>query len=324
MADTEIIDLPLLTVPSGSELYGVKAGVDYRLAVGGANGLAVLSSTARVPTANLGTGTANTTTFLRGDGSWAAVPASGGTVTSVNITPGTGLAASGGPITTSGSISLSLSSNLQAWSALATSAKANTSHTHTVGNIVASGTPSSSTFLRGDGSWQAVPAGTGTVTSVNITPGTGVTASGGPVTSSGSITVGLSANLQAWSALATSAKANTSHTHAAADITSGVLSTARLGSGTANSTKYLRGDGTWQTLNATGTVTSVAVSGGSTGMSFGGSPVTTSGTMTMSGVLSVGNGGTGGSNAAGGRQGLGIYIQSSDPGAVPDGSVWAW
>lgn len=42
-----------------------------------------------------------------------------------------------------------------------------------------------------------------------------------------------------------------------------------------------------------GSVTSVGVSGGSTGMSFSNSPITTSGTMTMSGVLDVDNGGTG-------------------------------
>ena len=46
-----------------------------------------------------------------------------------------------------------------------------------------------------------------------------------------------------------------------------------------------------------GTVTSVAASGGTTGLTFTGSPITTSGTLTLGGTLGVANGGTNGSAA---------------------------
>lgn len=42
-----------------------------------------------------------------------------------------------------------------------------------------------------------------------------------------------------------------------------------------------------------GTVTSVAASGGTTGLTFSGSPITSSGTLTLGGTLAVANGGTG-------------------------------
>jgi len=57
--------------------------------------------------------------------------------------------------------------------------------------------------------------------------------------------------------------------------------------------------GTWpnQTINSTasssGTVTSVDVSGGTTGLTTSGRPITTSGTVTLAGTLAVANGGTG-------------------------------
>lgn len=67
----------------------------------------------------------------------------------------------------------------------------------------------------------------------------------------------------------------------AANISSGTVGTARLGSGTANSSTFLRGDNTWQTVTGTGTVTSVGITAG-TGMgAVSGSPVTTTGNITV-------------------------------------------
>jgi hypothetical protein len=51
------------------------------------------------------------------------------------------------------------------------------------------------------------------------------------------------------------------HTHSASDLTSGTVATARLGSGTANSTTYLRGDQTWATVTSGSTSASDLTSG---------------------------------------------------------------
>jgi len=56
------------------------------------------------------------------------------------------------------------------------------------------------------------------------------------------------------------------------------------------------------TINATGTggtVTSVALSGGTTGLTVSGSPITSSGTMTLAGTLAVASGGTGATTSTG-------------------------
>lgn len=64
-----------------------------------------------------------------------------------------------------------------------------------------------------------------------------------------------------------------------------------------NSTTTLiefRQNGVWVNLSAgTGTVTSVSGSGGTTGLTLSGGPITTAGTLTLGGTLAVANGGTG-------------------------------
>lgn len=63
------------------------------------------------------------------------------------------------------------------------------------------------------------------------------------------------------------------------------------------------------TISATpaagGTVTSVSASGGTTGLTFSGSPITTSGTITLGGTLVVSNGGTGATTLTGYVKGSG-------------------
>lgn len=98
----------------------------------------------------------------------------------------------------------------------------------------------------------AAPAG-GVPTSRQVIAGTGLSG-GGDLTADRTLAVvfGTTAGTvcQGNDARLSDARTPTAHTHAAADITTGTLATARLGSGTANSTTFLRGDQTWATVTA--------------------------------------------------------------------------
>lgn len=107
----------------------------------------------------------------------------------------------------------------------------------------------------------------------------------------------------------------------------GLLPVANGGTGTATPS-ILAGTnitvtGTWpnQTINSTasgsGSVTSVNVSGGTTGLTTSGGPVTTSGTITLAGTLAIANGGTGATTAPAALTALGAIGSV----ASADGSV---
>jgi len=140
----------------------------------------------------------------------------GGTVLSVDGGNSSFINITGGPITVSGTLTASLS---------------------------ATGTPSSSTYLRGDNTWATIPGGNvGTVTSVSY-----------------------STNIAAFTAAVTNA-------------TSTPSLTLNLNGGSVG--QFLRQDGTWATVpTGGGSVTSVGVS--SNYLTIGSTPVTSSGTISV-------------------------------------------
>lgn len=133
------------------------------------------------------TGTKNSTTFLRGDGTWATIDLASGTINASQVTgaAGSGLNLSAASVkvnTTTSSLSAALelldakaqtlSDNYTTLSNTV-SGKANATHTHSINDITASGSKTSTTFLRGDGTW-ATPTNTTytTMTQAEATAGT--------------------------------------------------------------------------------------------------------------------------------------------------------
>lgn len=162
-----------------------------------------------------------------------------------------------------------------------------------------SGTLSFTTVSSGSG---------GTVTSVDVSGGTtGLTATGGPITGSGTIT--LSGTLD----VDNGGTGQTSYTNGQlliGNTTGNTLTKSTLTAGSGISITNGAGSITIASTGGSGTVTSVALSGGTTGLTVSGSPITTSGTITLAGTLAVANGGTGSTTAANARTALGLAINT--------------
>jgi hypothetical protein len=204
---------------------------------------------------NLRLGGASSDTFYLWDGSaWTAYAAPARLVDHINsIDPlpqylMRNEATSGGGSASWGGITGTLSDQTDLNTAL--SGKAASSHTHAQSDV---------TNLVSDLALKAPLAGptfTGTVTLPSTT-------SVGNVSSTelgylDGVTSALQTQIDGKQASGSYAAA--SHTHAGTDITSGTVDPARLGSGSSITTKYLRGDSTWQTIAGGGDVTGPASS----------------------------------------------------------------
>jgi hypothetical protein len=151
----------------------------------------------------------------------------------------------------------------------------------------------------------------GTVTSVSVVSANGLAGTVATDTTTPAITLSTSVTgvVKGNGTALSAAVAGTDYVAPGAITTSGLtMATARLlgrtTAGTGAAEEITVGSGltlSAGTLTATGggTVTSVDVSGGTTGLTFSGGPVTTSGTITMAGTLAVGNGGTGATTLTG-------------------------
>jgi hypothetical protein len=105
----------------------------------------------------------------------------------------------------------------------------------------------------------------------------------------------------------------------------GAGATALLPSGTNGQVLTLTaGLPSWVSVAGTGTVTSIDVSGGTTGLTTSGGPVTGSGTITLAGTLAIANGGTGATTDSAARTALGLgtmAVQAASAVAITGGSI---
>jgi hypothetical protein len=181
---------------------------------------------------------------------------------------------------------------------------------------------------------------TGTVTSVGGTGTVNGISLSGTVTTSGSLTLGgaltgvnLTSQVTGTLPVANGGTGQTSYTNGQlliGNTTGNTLTKATLTQGSGVTITNGAGTITIAATGSGGTVTSVAVSGGTTGLTVSGSPITTSGTITLAGTLAVANGGTGASTLTANNVILGNgssavqFVAPSTSGNVltSNGSTW--
>lgn len=277
------------------------------------NGLLVGNGTSALSTIAVPS-TVGTVLTWNGTGyEWDAVSAQSSGLTSVGITPGTGITVSGSPLTANGSMTVGVdqsSLSLNNFSDVLSVTKGGTGTSGLAANgvVIGNGTAAlttttvptvANTVLGWDGTefaWIDQAASSGTVTSIAMAAGSNkVSVSGSPITTSGTLIVDV-------------VEANLTLSNMGGSVGIAQGGTGLTSLGTAGQVLTVTPDGsaaTWSTVGGTGTVTSVAVTGTAGRVAVTGSPITTSGTINvnviesglnlanMGGTLSVTQGGTG-------------------------------
>ena len=263
-----------------ASVTNLQAGLDGKAPLAHLHAAADIS-TGVMATARLGTGTASSATFLRGDGAWIA-NANGDVVAANNLSD------------LANAVTARTNLGLGSAAASSTADFATAAHTHAIANVTNLQT---SLDAKVDGSQISIygltlvddadaataraTLGLGTIATQSASS---VAVTGGSITGITDITV---ADGGTGASTAVAARVNL------------------LPAYTANGNKRLglnsgATDVEWVT-DGGGTVTSVDVSGGSTGLTTSGGAVTGSGTITIGGTLAVASGGTGATTAAAAR-----------------------